>query len=154
MSNVSKDFNKVRAAIDDFAKNIAQEVADIRYYEVDKIKAIAATRLNFAVQELLQMQFLDYEQEKAKLVDQYIDPHIPNWKKEKLKRQITALNLEMKQNNRLRATFADYNELRQLSHYIIDKYGKEVLHDFRNNYLNKGENATHIRRRTGNQKEQ
>jgi hypothetical protein len=150
MSSVGKDFNKVRDAIDDFARNIAQEVADIRYYEVDKIKAIAATRLNFAVQELLQLQFLDYEKQKATLVDQFINRHTPNWKKEKLKRQITALNLEMKQNNRLRATFADYNEYRQLSHYIIDKYGKDVLHDFRENYLNKGENATHIKMRTGN----
>lgn len=153
MSNVGKDFNKVKDAIDDFAKNIAEEVANIRYYEVDRIKAVASTRLNFAIQELLQLQLLDNEEEKAKLVDQYINPSIPNWKKEKLKRQITALNLEIKKSNRLRATFADYNEYRQLSHYLIDKFGVQILEDFRANYLNKGENAIHIKKRSATPKE-
>lgn len=145
-----KDLNKVRAAIEDFAKNIAQEVADIRYYEVDRIKAIASTRLNLAIQELLQLQLLDYEQEKAELVDEYLKSATPNWKKEKLKKEITKLNLVIKQNNRLKATFRDYNEYEQLRHYVIDNFGIPAIKDFQDNYLNRGENAKHIKMRSNN----
>jgi hypothetical protein len=145
-----KDFNKVMHAIDDFAKNIAEEVANIRYYEVDRIKAIAATRLNFAIQELLHFQLLGYEEEKAKLVEVYLDRATPNWKKEKLKKEITALNLVIKKNNRLKTTFADYNEYEQLRHYVMDKFGIPAIKDFQDNYVNRGENAKHIKMRSNN----
>lgn len=147
MGNATHDFNKVREAIDDFAKNIAEEVADIRYYEVDRIKAIASTRLNLAIQELLQMHLFDLEQEKAQLVDVYLDRNTPNWKKEKLKKEIANLNVELKMSNRLKCTFGDYNEYKQLRHYIKEKIGQDVLDDFAANYLNKNGNDKHIRLR-------
>lgn len=148
MSN--KDFKKAKQAIDDFANNIAEEISVIRYFEVDKIRAIAITRLIFALQELLQMQLLEYEEERAILKDVYLNPSTPNWKKEKLKKEITKLNLTIKQNNRLKATFADYNEYEQLRHFVMDKFGVPAIKDFQDNYLNRGENAKHIKMRSNN----
>lgn len=148
MSN--KDFNKAKLTIEDFAKNIAEEISGIRYYEADRIKAIAATRLLFALQELLKMQLLENEEDRAKLKDVYLNPATPNWKKEKLKKEITKLNLVIKQNNRLKTTFADYNEYEQLRHYVMDKFGVPAIKDFQDNYVNRDENAKHIKIRSNN----
>ena len=98
------------------------------------------------------MQWLEYEEERAKLKDVYLNPRTPNWKKEELKKEITKLNLVIKQNNRLKSTFADYNEYEQLRHYVMDKFGVSAIKDFQDNYLNRGENAKHIKMRSTHQK--
>jgi hypothetical protein len=144
MGNALNDFDKVRQAIDDFAKSIAEEVANIRYYEVDRIKAVASTRLNMAIQELLQMHLFDLEQEKADLVAAYLDLRTPNWKKERLKKEIAGLNVELKKSRRLKCTFGDYSEYQQLRHYLKEGIGQQVLDDFEANYLNKNGNEKHI----------
>ena len=144
---IVKDLNKIRETIEDFAKNIAEEVAHKRYYEVDEIKAIATTRLTLALNELVGMQLLDMESDMVGLVKMYQDPSVPGWKKFKLQGEIAELKLKIKQNNRLKSSFEDYNEYKQLVHYVRDKYGNDVFQDFCDNYRNKEENVLNITKR-------
>lgn len=140
---MEKDISKIRETISSFAKSIAVEVADKRYYNVDEIKLIAETRLEFALWDIVQINVLLFESEKERLIVEYTDPSTPNWRKQKLQGEIRRIGNAKKKFNRVHSSLSDYNEYRQLKTFVTTKFGEEVLRDFIDNFLNKEENVLH-----------
>jgi hypothetical protein len=132
-------FKELDKLMNEFSENIAAEVSEKRMYEVAEVKAIAKTRLWFAITQCLQLQVTEAENRRRGLVQLYHDQRLPNWKRIKLQAELAEVTAEKKDANRLLHTMADYNEYEQLRHYIRDKYGYEALKDFYDNYCNKEE---------------
>jgi len=121
------EINKI---IEDFAKNIAEEVATKRFYEVDEVKAIATTRLSFALTEILKMQVLEQEDKRAELRAVFNDPGTPIWKRRKVMAELTLLNNEIKKVNKAVAARREFNDYQQLRYFVRQKFGQDTLAEF------------------------
>lgn len=121
------EINKI---IEDFAKNIADEVATKRFYEVEEVKAIATTRLSLALTEILQMQVLSQEDKRAELRAIFNDPKTPPWKQRKVMAELTVLNTEIKKVNKAVTARKEYNEYQKLRHFVKERFGYDVLIEF------------------------
>lgn len=130
-------FNELHSRMDFFADEIAKEVSEKRYYEVAEIRAIAKTRLWFAIYDCIQLQVTEKENERKKLVNEYAKA-----KEDRIKigAVLSKVNAEKKEANRLLHTMKNYNEYEQLKHFVKNRIGKEVFDDFIKNYLNRPEN--------------
>jgi len=132
-------FKELHKRMDAFAENIAKEVAEKRFYEIEEIKAIAKTRLFWAIHDCLQIQVTEKEKERRELVEAY-GKVSGSHKTIKIGVEISKVNAEKKDANRLMHTIQDYNEYEQLKHYVKDKFGENAFFDFVNNYLDRQEN--------------
>lgn len=121
------EINKV---IEDFAKNIAEEVATKRFYQIDEVKAIATTRLSLALTEILQMQVLSQEDKRAALRAVFNDPGTPKWKKNKVMAELAILNTEIKKTNKAVTARKDFDEYQKFRYFIQQRFGYNVLTDF------------------------
>lgn len=130
-------FKELHERMDAFAENIAKEVAEKRFYEIAEVKAIAKTRLWFAIYDCLQLQVTDKEKELRKLVEEYGKA---KGNRIQLGTVIAKVTSEKKDANRLMHTMQDYNEYEQLKKYVKEKCGENIFMDFVNNYLEKPEN--------------
>jgi hypothetical protein len=118
--------------IEDFAKNIAEEIATKRFYEVDEVKAIATTRLSFALAEILKMQVLEQEDKRAELRAVFNDPKTPIWKRRKVMAELTLLNNEIKKVNKAVSARKDFDEYQKLRYFVRQKFGYDALSEFYN----------------------
>lgn len=123
---------EINRVIEDFAKNIAEEVATKRFYEIDEVKAIATTRLSLALTEILQMQVLEQEDKRAQLTAVFTDPKTPKWKRQKVMGELATLNAEIKKVNKAVAARKDFNEYQRLRYFVQHRYGYDVLTEFYN----------------------
>jgi hypothetical protein len=116
--------------IEDFAKNIAEEVATKRFYEVEEVKAIATTRLTFALTEILKQQVLSQEDKRAELRAIFNDPKTPAWKQRKVMAELTLLNTEIKKVNKAVSARREYDEYQKLRYFVRQKLGQDALNEF------------------------
>lgn len=121
------EINKI---IEDFAKNIAEEIATKRFYEIEEVKAIATTRLALALTEILQKQVLSQEDKRAELRAVFNDPKVPVWKKQKTMAELTKLNTEIKKVNKAVSARKEFDEYQKLRYFIQQRFGHDVLTEF------------------------
>lgn len=70
-------FNTQNKIIEDFAKDIAEEVGKKSMYNVSEITAIAATRLSFALSEIIKDKLGREIELRNKIMEQWGDPNTP-----------------------------------------------------------------------------
>lgn len=116
--------------IADFAKNIAEEVATKRFYEIDEVKAIATTRLSLALSEILKMQVLSQEDKRAELRAVFNDPRTPVWKKQKVMAALSKLNTEIKKVNKAVTARRDFDEYQKFRYFVQQRFGYDILKEF------------------------
>lgn len=133
-------FKELHDRMDYFAENIAAEVAEKRYYEIAEVKAIAKTRLWFAITDCLELQVTDAENRRRLLIDAYGKPGLPQWRKLELASEISKVNSEKGDANRLLHTMQDYSAFEQMKNYIRQQFGQDSLESFFNSYYNLPEN--------------
>lgn len=122
----------IKDILNDFSKNIAEEIATKRFYELEEIKAIASARLYWALGELLKEQIKTIDREIMEL-------RIELANSPKSKQHVISLKLSKeKEKRKLYMSAADeyegLNNFRLLKKYVKEKFGKEVIEDFCKNY--------------------
>src|SRR5688572_30760711 len=100
----------IQAVIQDFAKNIAEEVAHKRFYQMEEVKAVATTRLSFALSEILRLQTNQLNEEATTLKQILTDPTTPGWRKFEVAGELSQVNNKLKKINKANAAQQDYNE--------------------------------------------
>lgn len=139
---MSKDvFKKLDEAQSKWARVIADEVADRRFYDIKEVAAYAKVKLNMAIMDLVTIQVSDLEQQRSGLAAAYVDTTLSTHKRMEIASQLAEINHKKKSLNRLVHTMGDYDEFRQLKNYVSEKFGLDALHDFFDNYANKPENT-------------
>lgn len=137
--DIFKELDEAQAR---WAEVIANEVADRRFYDIKEVAAYAKIKLNMAIMELLTIQVNDLEQQRNGLAKAYVDKSLPVYKRMEIAGQLAELNPKKKALNRILHTISDYDEFRQLKNYIVEKFGKEALHEFFDNYVDRPEFKT------------
>jgi len=121
------EINKI---IEDYAKNIADEVAYKRFYEIDEVKAIAKTRLSFALTEILKLSVSEYENEAVRLKEIYTDPKTCGKEKFAIGGQLSVLNNKIKKYKKAKVAQEEGEEYRMLKKFVKDRFGPEALVEF------------------------
>lgn len=133
------DIQKVDEIVEQWANLISIEIAERALYNIDENTAFAKTRLLLALMDCLKIEVNEMEDRKRKMVSQYKDAGKSAFE---LGVKIGELNKKIKESNRLRHTMKDLDAYMQLKNFVRSVFGKEALHDFYENYLNKPENKT------------
>lgn len=128
--NKDKSFDEIEARIKTFSDDIAKEIAQKRFYEMEDVRAIAKTRLYLALSEVVEMFVIEMEDERLTLVEQYNNPDVPNWKKEKIKARLSVLNNQHKKYKRANHSFEDYNDYQRLKDYLKRNGHEQILQSF------------------------
>jgi len=121
-------YKEIHASLDYFAENIAKEISEKRYYEIEEIKAKAKTRLWFAITDCLSITINDSEEKKRKLVSEY--QNCNDSRKIHIGIEISKLNSKIKDANKVIMLQRDYEEYEMLKKYVKDNYGNEVMQSF------------------------
>ena len=115
---------------------MAAELAERRIYDPKEFEAFIKTRLYAALHELVKIESSNLEQKRNGLVEAYTS-NVPAFKKRELKNQLAALTPKLKELHRLRKSFDDYNEYKQLKGFVREKFGEHELDNFFQNHLKK-----------------
>jgi hypothetical protein len=129
-------FKVLEDSIKHFAEMISAELAERRIYDPKEFEAFIKTRLYAAVYELVKIESSDLEARRNVLVDAYTS-NIPEYRKKELRNQLSTLKPRLKELHRLRKSFDDYNEYKQLKGFVREKFGPEELDNFFQNHLKK-----------------
>jgi hypothetical protein len=121
---------EINRIIEDFAKNIAEEVATKRFYEIEEVKAIATTRLSFALTEILRVSVSIYEDEAAKLKAIYTHPDTNGKEKFEIGGQLAVLNHKIKKFKKAKVAQEEGEEYNKLKIFVKHRFGQEVLAEF------------------------
>jgi len=133
-------FNALEDSIKHFAEMIAAELAERRIYDQKEFEVFIKTRMYAALHELVRIETFDLEEKRKSLVDAYTSD-VPASQKRQLKDQLSILTPRLKELHRLRKSFDDFNEYKQLKGFVKDKYGAEELDNFFQNHLKKESNG-------------
>ena len=136
-------FQALEDSIKKFSELIATELAERRIYDPKEFEAFIKTRMYFALHELVKIESSDLEQQRKGLVDAYTSALPANYKKQ-LRDQLSALTPKLKEMNRLRKSFDDFNEYKQLKGFVKEKFGEEELTNFFQNHLKKDISGIHF----------
>jgi hypothetical protein len=139
-------FAQLDNTIDNHAKIIADELAQRNIYDPKEFQSFLKTRLYFALEDLVKIETSDLELQRNKLKETLL-PELPIHKKREIENQLSSISSKLKRINRVRLSFRDYDEYKQLQHFLDDKFGHDVLVDFYENYLNRNENNLHVEKR-------
>lgn len=118
---------EVDAYIENWASDLAIRLTEVRYMDVDVIKAAMKTHLKSAIIDCMDLKIGDAEKKINSLKEQIADRSISNQKKWHLMQQIGALNPKKKQANFLKFSIKHHDEYRHLKNLISQKFGKEQL---------------------------
>ena len=121
---------EVNKLIDDYSKSIAQELSDIRFWEVEKIKATISTMVKLAMIDCLEIQTIGLEKQKFSLVKEYNTPGIATWKLERLKMQLIEINKKIKEANRLRWEFSQDTDYRNFRDWMRNNGHDDILNHY------------------------
>ena len=122
---------------------IAAELAERRIYDQKDFEVFIRTRMYAALHQLVKIESFELEEKRKNLVDAYTSD-IPASQKRKLKHQLSLLTPRLKELHRLRKSFDDFNEYKQLKGFVKDKYGVEELDNFFQNHLKKETQSVHF----------
>ena len=129
-------FKVLEDTIKHFAELMAAELAERRIYDKKEFEAFIKTRLYVALSDLVKIESSDLEKQRNGLVEAY-SSNLPSFQKKELRNQLSTLTPRLKELHRLRKSFDDFNEYKQLKKFIKDKYGAEELENFFQNHLTK-----------------
>jgi len=115
---------------------ISAELAERRIYDPKEFEVFIKTRLYAALHELVKIESSDIESRRNGLVKEYTS-NIPEFQKKELRNQLSTLKPKLKELHRLRKSFDDYNEYKQLKGFVKEKFGAEELDNFFQNHLKK-----------------
>jgi hypothetical protein len=121
---------KINDIIDDFAKSIAEEIGQKRFYEISEVKAVAKTRLSFALTEILAVSVDKYEGEQARLKEIVADPTVTGHYRAEISRKLGVVNDKLKKYRKAIKAREEGDEYDKLKSFVRDKYGTEALNDF------------------------
>jgi hypothetical protein len=130
-------FNALEDSIKHFAEMIAAELAERKIYDQKEFEVFIRTRMYIALHELLKIESSELEEKRKGLVDAYTSD-IPASQKKQLRHQLSILTPRLKELHRLRKSFDDFNEYKQLKGFVKEKFGAEELDNFFQNHLKKG----------------
>jgi len=133
-------FKALEDSIKDFAEMMTAELAERKIYDQKDFEIYIKTRLYFALQELVKIESFSLEEKRKGLVDEYTSD-IPAHQKKQLKRQLSMLTPRLKELHRLRKSFDDFNEYKQLKGFVKEKFGADELDNFFQNHLKKESNG-------------
>ena len=129
-------FNALEESIRHFAEMMAGELTDRRIHDRQEFEAFIKTRLYAALHELVKIESSDLEKKRNRLVETYTS-NIPEFRKKELRNQLSTLTPKLKELHRLRKSFDDYNEYKQLKGFVKERYGEEELDNFFQNHVKK-----------------
>jgi hypothetical protein len=129
-------FNALEDSIRHFAEMIAAELAERKIYDQKEFEAFIKTRMYAALNEMVRIETSDLEKRRNTLVEAYTS-NVPAFRKRELKNQLASLTPKLKELHRLRKSFDDYNEYKQLKGFVKEKFGEEELDNFFQNHLKK-----------------
>jgi hypothetical protein len=121
---------KINDIIDDFAKDIAKEIAEKRFYEMEEVKAIAKTRLLFALTEILAVSINNYEAEAARLKAIYADPSVTGRYRAEIGGKLGVVNDKLKMYRKAIKAQEEGDEYQKLKAFVKGRFGPEVLAEF------------------------
>lgn len=141
-----EDVKRLEEILTHHATEITADLSGRKTYNVDEVRAMITTRLYSAMYDFSKTNHLALCQKRASMVEEYGRLHRMSDKSKAIQHgtKIAKVNEAKKKANYLYQTLKNYNEFQQLRHYILDKFGEEVMTDFTVNYLDKPENKTHI----------
>ncbi len=121
-----------------WAETISQELSERRFLEVDDFSIFAKTRLFQAIFDCVKLDIQEIENKRIEMVETY--GKLKGKDKFNFGTKIARVNLEQKRANRLKHSLRDYDEYKQLTKFITENYGWDVMKDFFDNYLDRKEN--------------
>src|SRR3982751_5438305 len=119
-------FKVLEDSIKDFAEMMSAELTERKIYDKKDFEIFIKTRLYLALQQLVKIESLNLEERRKGLVDEYTSD-IPASQKNQLKRQLSLLTPRLKELHRLRKSFDDFNEYKQLKGFVKEKFGVDAL---------------------------
>lgn len=138
--NISdSSLNKLNSIIEFWAKTISEELAERRFFEVEDFTAFVKIRLFQSISDCVKIDVQELESERARMVEEF--GKAKGRRKLELGTKISKINLEKKRANRLKHSLKDYDEYRQLTIFIKERYGWNVMKDFYDNFLDRPENV-------------
>jgi hypothetical protein len=123
---------EIEKIIDDFAGNISQEIATKRFYEIDEVKAIAKTRLSFALTEVINLSLSECQDQAAALKARYTTPGISGKEKFKIGGELAVLNNKIKKYNKVITARREASEYYALKTFVRKNYGDDTMQAFYN----------------------
>lgn len=121
---------EVDTYIEGWANDLATRLTEIRYMDIDVIKASMKAHLRSAIVDCMDLKIGDAEKKINELKEKIASPATSNQKKWHLMQQIGALKPEKKAANFLKFSIRHHDEYRHLKNLVAEKFGQEQLDDF------------------------
>lgn len=122
----------INKAVDEYALSISSELSEIRFWEIDKIKAAISTRIKLALIDCIEIQAFEMEADRLRLSTEYQQATAKKDGKaiERLKTKIIEVNHKLKKVKRLRHHLQDEAEYIKLKNFLREKGLENVMNEF------------------------
>lgn len=137
MSKKPEIFLSVSNEIDKHSLSIATALSEMKLWSNDRVIPTISVRIKNALKDCFKLFSAAKQGERDYLVTQY-NSDIPNWKKEKIKAELSIVNRQLKDSNRVLHTFLDMSEYRLLKDMLKEKHPDAFQEwcDYQQKYLN------------------
>ena len=137
ITSENKTDSIVERTISKWAHNLSERLVEIRFWDVDEMKAAMKVHLRETMRDCLKLKLSEVERERTKLIRKQTDPYTSGKAKQRITHEIAVLNLERKQTIRLMEDMRDRRKLEALKDFIELKFGSDVLKGFYEMYNEK-----------------
>lgn len=134
----NSNINHLDKIIDSWAESISNEISERKFINIKEFKSFAKVRLFQSISDCIKIDIENLEDKRISLIDKVKTSK--GKARNIMQTKLLKVNLEKKRANRLKHSLRDYNEYKQLSSYIKQRYGWDVMKDFYDNYLDKPKN--------------
>jgi hypothetical protein len=123
-------YEPIRQAIKDYSRAIAQDLSEIRFWEVDRIQASLYAKIFLALRECISLQSVDVERKRASLAREYSNPQTSKTRKLEIQSELSEVKIALKEHMRLRSRLNAENEKIILVRWLKDNGYGEVFEEF------------------------
>lgn len=113
-----------------YAERLANDIAEMRMMDMDELKVKIRVQMLLAFQKVLESSIDELESEKNKIW-RNAEAHTPNgWQRQKIQDRLSVIKGELKEKRRSLSSVRSFNEYTHLKHFVLERYGNDVLQEF------------------------